>query len=359
MRTMRVTETIEGGEYIRHFVRAALTILVSVIVLGSISACGQDSSEQSSSNQAALEASTDTKEFVVHDKASESMEVAETPKEQNDASQPNGWIEREDGVRVYYDPKTHEVKAGLITDKDGKRYYLDEEGVPLLGWQTIEGKTYHFADGGAADTGWVTIDENTYCFDNKGAMKTGWADGEDGKKRWLKEDGVMASHEWVEVDGVWKVFEEDGSWVKGDGKLPANDAENYNAMTDAQRAVVASCDTTPWQGKGWCAAWVSLVFQNADQPYVGGDACDMYYNWCLTDDIDELKPGMLVAVPSHPQSENGVIWGHVCIYVGNGMVRDNGGYCVRIMELTDWIAWFGATHTVKWGWASGINLEAT
>ena len=271
---------------------------------------------------------------------------------------PAGWVEDADGVRRYYDPATHEPATGWIED-GGKRYYLAEGGVPEpAGWLELDGSRYYLADDGSAQVGWQVIDELTYCFDETGALMHGWAEGADGGKRWLKEDGTMASHEWVEIDGVWKVFGDNGAWVQGESLLPQGDADHLARMGTRQRAVVESCPTTPFQGKGWCGAWVTEVFARAGEPTVTGNACDLYDAWCLSGDIDDLRPGMLVAVPSHPQSENGKIWGHVCVYVGDGMVWDNGSYSTRIMALGDWVAWFGASHQVRWGWANGIDLEA-
>ena len=259
------------------------------------------------------------------------QEAAEQPSEEAQASEPvvmdapaepakpepAGWVEGDDGVRRYYDPKTHEL-VGWWTKKGEERYFIDGTSEkPRKGWLELEGKRY-----------------------------------------WLKsEDGAMAHHEWCEVDGVWEVFDDDGAWIEGEDMTPPDDAQNMESMSERQRAVVEACDTTPWQGKGWCAAWVWLVFVNAGEPAGGGDACDIANLYCTSDDLMELKPGMVVAVPSHPQSENGKIWGHVCIYVGKGMVMDNGGTSVRTMRLGSWAAWFGATHPAKWGWNSGVSLE--
>lgn len=127
-------------------------------------------------------------------------------------------------------------------------------------------------------------------------------------------------------------------------------------MSVRQSAVVESCDQTPWPGKALCAAWVSQVFVNAGEPSVDGDACDLARNWCTTDDLAQLRPGMIIAVTSHSRTENGKIWGHVCIYEGNGIVRDSGTYGVRRSQLGSWLAWFGTDESPRWGWANGIPL---
>lgn len=51
-------------------------------------------------------------------------------------------------------------------------------------------------------------------------------------------------------------------------------------------------------GANLCAAYVSNVYQAAGYGYVGGNANDMYYNCCTSTDTDELRNGMIIAVPT-------------------------------------------------------------
>lgn len=223
-------------------------------------------------------------------------------------------------------------------------------------WFDQDGKTYHLSEDGPADEGWCEIDGSTYCFDDVGAMRTGWADGNDGKRRWLKpENGTMATHEFVEIDGYWEPFDDYGSYVTyGEVRPPDEMGSSY--WSARQWAVVNACDYTPWPGKALCAGWVSSVFVNAGEPAVGGDACDIANAWCVSNDLSYLQPGMVVAVPTHSRTENGKIWGHVGIYVGNGVIRDSGSYGIRRVRLGAWLAWFGVSVDPKWGWANGIAL---
>lgn len=258
---------------------------------------------------------------------------------QEEEGLPSGWVKDAKGVRRYFDPETHEPRTGWV-ELGGNRYFCG-------------------ANDGAAAVGWHEIDGATYRFDARGVMLTGWAVGEDGRSRWLKPvDGTMATHEWVEIGDLWQPFDDDGAWVCSEGEvIPPDDARNVQDMSMRQQAVVDSCDTTPWPGKGLCAAWVSSVFVNAGEPAVEGDACDIAQAWCVSSDLSELKPGMVVAVPSHSRTENGKIWGHVCIYVGKGIVRDSGTYGIRRSSLGSWIAWFGTDATPMWGWVNGIDLS--
>lgn len=187
--------------------------------------------------------------------------------------------------------------------------------------------------------------------------QVGWVDGGNGKRYWVKpEDGTLACHEWIEIDGVYQAFDDDGSWVTLGDVIPPGDEANVASMSERQRAVVDACSVTPWPGKALCAAWVSSVFETAGEGPVSGNACDMADEWCDSSDLSALRPGMIIAVPSHGRTENGQIWGHVCIYVGGGLIMDSGTYGIRTSSLGSWLAWFGDLNTPQWGWANGVPL---
>lgn len=96
--------------------------------------------------------------------------------------------------------------------------------------------------------------------------------------------------------------------------------------------------------------WVSQVYQAAGCGYPGGNANDMYWNYCTSSDRSALQPGMIIAVPSHPHSTAGSIYGHVGIYIGNGTVMHNIG-SIATWSLDSWISYYGASYTPRWGWA--------
>lgn len=116
-------------------------------------------------------------------------------------------------------------------------------------------------------------------------------------------------------------------------------------------AIVAACGRVPSPGAGYCAMWVSQVYQAAGCGYPGGNAVDQYYSFCTSSNRSAIQPGMLVAVPSHPHTVAGRIYGHVGIYVGGGMVMDNIGY-IRTIGLDSWISYYQAGGvTARWGFA--------
>lgn len=123
-----------------------------------------------------------------------------------------------------------------------------------------------------------------------------------------------------------------------------------SSLTAKQRAVVNSAKKTPYAGSGLCAAWVTNVFRNAGIGYWGGDACDQYRMFCKSSKVSELKPGMIVAVSTHGKTRMGAIYGHVGVYIGNGMMMDNITGGIRTISVGEWVAYYGDRVTPRWGW---------
>lgn len=148
-----------------------------------------------------------------------------------------------------------------------------------------------------------------------------------------------------------------GSTPSTPPELPAaGSGQEYSAASPAQRRVVDSCYYTASPGSGWCAAWVSYVFNNAGLGYVWGNACDMYSAWCGSSDKSSLQVGMIIAVSTHSHSYAGRIYGHVGIYIGDDRVMHNVGP-IATYGLDQWIQEYGTTVTPRWGWANGQNLS--
>lgn len=131
--------------------------------------------------------------------------------------------------------------------------------------------------------------------------------------------------------------------------------QDYDAASGAQKRIVNACYATPSPGRGYCAAWVSRVFQRAGFGYPGGNACDMYSRWCSYSKKADLQVGMIVAVSTHGHTYAGRIWGHVGIYIGDNRVMENIG-AINTNSLDSWCSYYGDIVTPRWGWASGINL---
>lgn len=121
-------------------------------------------------------------------------------------------------------------------------------------------------------------------------------------------------------------------------------------------AMQSAAYSTPSPGSGLCAAWVSNVFRNAGIGSFHGNANDMYFSWCGYSTAN-IQPGMIIAVNTAPYSAAARIYGHVGIYMGNGVVRDNASGVLRTSSLQGWISEYNVTSTVLCGWLGGVKLS--
>lgn len=119
--------------------------------------------------------------------------------------------------------------------------------------------------------------------------------------------------------------------------------------------VISWCKSTPTPGPYLCSEWVSDVFQKGGYPYYADDADVMFYKYCDDSNLANLKPGMVIAVPTHDKSYMGGLYGHVAIYIGNGKVMDNVGR-IRTSDLSWWIDYYDGKVTPKFGWYQGVSV---
>lgn len=126
---------------------------------------------------------------------------------------------------------------------------------------------------------------------------------------------------------------------------------NYSNTSSKGAAIVAASTQVGSPGGGLCAMWVSMVYQAAGLGYPGGNANNMYWNFCTSSNKADLVPGMIIAVSTHNGTAAGRTYGHVGIYVGDNTVRHNIGY-ITTMSLDSWISSYGDLVTPRWGWAA-------
>ncbi len=127
-------------------------------------------------------------------------------------------------------------------------------------------------------------------------------------------------------------------------------------ISGAQQRVVNACYSTPSPGANYCAMWVSQVFSRAGIGYPSGNANDMYYSWCTYSSKDQLQAGMIVGVSTYNGNWAGQMYGHVGIYVGDGIVMENIGY-INSNPIDSWCAYYGNAVAPRWGWVFGQNLS--
>ena len=133
--------------------------------------------------------------------------------------------------------------------------------------------------------------------------------------------------------------------------------QDLKKATRRQKDVVNAANTTTSPGQGWCAAWVTNVFQNAGIGYFGGNACDMCRAYCTSTNVRDLKVGMIIADVSHPGTgDAGRLYGHVGIYIGDNKVISNEGP-ITIKSLQEFVGFYGKGTGCKWGWLGGVDLS--
>lgn len=259
----------------------------------------------------------------------------------------NAWIFSQDGS-AYYACGSGAIALTGVKDSVGAIKLNDAEGKPMVGWYwSSAAQTWFYTDSdGVLQHGWQLIGERWYHLDNEsGVMNTGWFRDADRLWYYLMSSGQMATG-WNSIDNGEYFFNAAGAWVEPE----------RSAHTSSQSQIVGRCYNVPSPGVGLCSEWVSEVFYPVLGSYPNGDACDMFWNWCHSRDISQLKVGMIVAVPTHTHTNAGARWGHIAIYVGNGMVMDNIGY-IRTTSLAWWLNYYHTTATPQWGWVLNTPLE--
>lgn len=259
----------------------------------------------------------------------------------------NAWIFSQDGS-AYYACGSGAIVLTGVKDSVGAIKLNDAEGKPMVGWYwSSAAQTWFYTDSdGVLQHGWQLIGERWYHLDNEsGVMNTGWFRDADRLWYYLMASGQMATG-WNSIDNGEYFFNAAGAWVEPE----------RSAHTSSQSQIVGRCYKVPSPGVGLCSEWVSEVFYPVLGSYPNGDACDMFWNWCHSRDISQLKVGMIVAVPTHTHTNAGARWGHIAIYVGNGMVMDNIGY-IRTTSLAWWLNYYHTTATPQWGWVLNTPLE--
>lgn len=259
----------------------------------------------------------------------------------------NAWIFSQDGS-AYYACGSGAIVLTGVKDSVGAIKLNDAEGKPMVGWYwSSAAQTWFYTDSdGVLQHGWQLIGERWYHLDNEsGVMNTGWFRDADRLWYYLMSSGQMATG-WNSIDNGEYYFNAAGAWVEPE----------RSAHTSSQSQIVGRCYNVPSPGVGLCSEWVSEVFYPVLGSYPNGDACDMFWNWCHSRDISQLKVGMIVAVPTHTHTNAGARWGHIAIYVGNGMVMDNIGY-IRTTSLAWWLNYYHTTATPQWGWVLNTPLE--
>ena len=249
----------------------------------------------------------------------------------------------------YYVGKSGKLITSSWIRTNGTYYYVGSSGKALSGrWILVSGVYYYLDSRGRLVTnGWASYNGDYYYMGSSGAaIKNSWINY-GGRSYYVDGSGRMLSDQWLQEYGTFYYFCSDGYWT---------DTRVYTASGSLKDLYIA-CYTTPSTGAAGCASWVTNVFSNAGIGWWSGNASDMYSMWCVSSDLAELKPGMIIAVKSTYGSAAALRSGHVGIYLGYGYVAHNLSGEVGVMDLNSWIASFGGLSTPRWGWFGAIVLS--
>lgn len=140
--------------------------------------------------------------------------------------------------------------------------------------------------------------------------------------------------------------------VSGGSGIDIKDLDFSNeTVNDAQKKIVAVATNSAKYGisarSGYCQAWVADVYQavtgSRGSAHCALCAADM---WAVSSDFSQIPVGATVYGYSSSQ------YGHVGIYIGNGMVAHNIGK-IKIQSLESWIKTYKG---FAWGWENNMSL---
>lgn len=140
--------------------------------------------------------------------------------------------------------------------------------------------------------------------------------------------------------------------VSGGSGIDIKDIDFSNeTVNDTQKKIVAVATNSAKYGisarSGYCQAWVADVYQavtgSRGSAHCALCAADM---WGVSSDWSKIPVGATIYGYSSSK------YGHVGIYIGNGMVAHNIGY-IKIEPIEDWIKTYKG---FAWGWENSIVL---
>lgn len=176
----------------------------------------------------------------------------------------------------------------------------------------------------------------------------------------IKAAGWATSHTYVEnlisIMEQYNLYQYDN--MTYDNFIKSTTEVNYDGtVTDEMERI----KTIAFQNKGiypcdpdMCAQWVTGVYIAAGiNPPPYGNAIDMWnhYKHTGSTDMNNIPPGAIVC--GSGAGYMGSMYGHVGIYVGNGLVAHNLGRHV-IEPLSDWSTWQTANCQGHVGWIGWV-----
>ena len=148
-------------------------------------------------------------------------------------------------------------------------------------------------------------------------------------------------------------------------KKARESAEGYNANAPANvvaETAALNKGTFPCN-LGWCAAWVSGVYNAAGVLPPHGNAIDYWNKWKHTGSTSMTDIPVGAAVISSGAGYDGSVYGHIGIHIGGGVVASNIGYCkietVESFGMSATATCQGHRGYIGWVWPNGNVLSVT
>ncbi len=137
--------------------------------------------------------------------------------------------------------------------------------------------------------------------------------------------------------------------------------QDYASAEQWQKDIVNACSRVSWPGASLCATWSNRVYKAAGHPCSGNGNSVLghqgygasYYPSRATTDLSQIKVGMLVSAQFGSNTAPGNTYGHVGIYIGDGMVMDSINSGIRTISLSEWVSQNGRGWVVcgyPWDW---------
>lgn len=137
--------------------------------------------------------------------------------------------------------------------------------------------------------------------------------------------------------------------------------QDYASAEQWQKDIVNACSRVGWPGASLCATWSNRVYEAAGHPCSGNGNSVLghqgygasYYPSRATTDLSQIKVGMLVSAQFGSNTVPGNTYGHVGIYIGDGMVMDSINSGIRTISLSEWVSQNGRGWVVcgyPWDW---------
>ena len=218
---------------------------------------------------------------------------------------------------VYLDPNNGGAMVHDSITVDGVTYHFDtnggwHNGGLVSGWQTENGKKYYVQSNGVASKGQQHIDGKWYFFDDSGVMQTGFVNLESigvNKTMYYDKDGV-ALYGQQYIDGQYYVFSHnEGALLTGfqslkdygQDKLVYLDPNNGGAMVH-DSVVVDGVTYNFYNGDGWTngkllTGWSTStngkVYVNADGSLKSGELKDDAYWYYFDPTTHTMQTGFI------------------------------------------------------------------